>query len=290
MALVTLLSSSQFSNNITTFMSNNCSTYTPNLDYRPSDWQATEYTGSGIVSALTNQVSLYDDNHAGYGSTTIQVQNGKVGWFLNGFSTQTYSDAPQWSFTLWNKNLPSGVMPWAYGQSLHLYVNQLVNWCAMWGNACIFTYFGMFVKCGITGKVFAVIYNTWDSRAGYMPATGASQSVEPTELTPDGSIPFGHAPMVSGSNYITNFGSNFQSGVTAPKTDAYHGVITPQQFNNMLALVRTLPAYSNISQESWNYQILGVDYHAEIVPAGPRVERITGNCGITINQIEINTQ
>ncbi|MCS4292829.1 hypothetical protein M2375_001035 [Comamonas sp. BIGb0152] len=290
MAFTQLLSSSQFSNDIATFLSNHCNTYTSSLDYRSSSWQATEYTGSGIVSTLANQVSLYDDNKSGSGSTTIQIQNGKVGWFLNGFSTQTYSDAPQWSFTLWNKNLPSGVKPWSHGQNLHMYVNQLVNWCAMWGNACIFTYFGMFVKCGITGKVFAVIYNTWDSRNGYMPPAGASHSVEPTELLPEGSIPFGHAPIVSGSNYITNFGSDFQSGSAAPKIDAYHGVITPQQFNNMIALVRNLQGFNGISPNSWDYEILGVDYHAEIVPDGPKVDRITGNCGITINGIEINSQ
>lgn len=290
MAFTQLLSSSQFSNDISVFLNNNCNTYTPNLDYRRSSWQATEYTGSGIISTLENQVSLYDDNHANSGSTTIQVQNGKVGWFLNGFSTQTYSDAPQWSFTLWNKNLPSGVRPWVNGQSLHMYANQLVNWCAMWGNACIFTYFGIFVKCRITGKIFAVIYNTWDSRNGYTPETGASQSVEPTELVPEGSIAFGHTPIISNSSYITSFGSNFQSGVEAPKTDAYHGVITPLQFNNMIALVRNLQGYISISPNSSDYEILGISYHAEIVPAGPRVERITGNCDLTINQIEVNTQ
>lgn len=250
----------------------------------PSDWDITPYM---VVGSPCNGTYMRALNDGGWpaGKTTFQSGGKKLGFFLNGYSTPNYPDVNHWSVNMNFKQAQLN-LAWAQGRQLHAAINLTHTGITMdQARATGYTYIGMNLTDTTTGKVIQLVIHLSDTR-GVMPGTDVQYSQETGGLQ----HPFISTPLVSGSPYLTSYGSPWTGG-TATRTVAHHFTISAAQLQALLQLARNkYPAqFGDLSTDSSKFAIWGLGYLMEMASFS-KTTYIQGHMGLVVNTCNFVSQ
>lgn len=262
--------------------------FAPRRSWLPTNWNAQPYTGNGIVANGSNQLG-YNDLNGGYGSTTIQAAPGKIGLFLNGFSTETHTSpnyVHQWSMGVTNKAYAGNDRPWANGKWLHCAVQIRLDGQYFGSNACGYSYVVLVLHDTTTNKGVHILYNLSDSRTRQPIGTYSGVSVEAGNVQ----IAFAQSDVhTSLPQYTQSLGANARRG-TADSVDSFWFLVGPQHLQNLLRKVRALPGFANLSTNSADYVLEAVSIQPELAATSGQPVNIPGQFGFTVESCNFVSQ
>ena len=282
------LNSGNFPANVNALKSGFINMFAPARPWVSTMWNASPYTGSGIVPNGSNQLG-YQDLNGGNGSSTIQSAPGKVGLFLNGFSTETHTSphyVGQWCFGVQDKSYAGNDRPWANGKWLHAAARIRVH-SQYFGNACGYSYMVLILH-DLKSKISVqLLYALTDSRSNIGSGAWAAVSQEA-----GGTIAFAQVGVTNGeaaNGYLENWGANYRRG-SGNSVDDFWFAIGPQHLQKLLDKARTNPGCAGLSTDSGDYVLEGVAFQPELGNLSGQPTNIPGQFGWTLESCNVVSQ
>ena len=282
------LNSANFPATASSALSSYVHMFAPPRSWLPTTWDASPYTGNGIVPNGSNELG-YNDMNGGWGSTTIQSAAGKIGLFLNGFSTATHTSpiyVHQWSMSVANKSYAGNDRPWANGKWLHCAAQIRLHGQYFVNGACGYSYLVLPLHDTTSGKGLHILYNLTDSRTSMPIGTMAGISIEAGGVQ----IAFAQADVHnSHTQYMQNLGANARRG-TGNSVDLFWFLVGPQHLQNLIAKARTLPGFANLSTNSADYVMNVLSLQPELAATSGQPTYIPGQFGWTVESCNFVSQ